>query len=58
MLQNGFDLFLRYPGKPLHELIHPRATLQILEKSRHRDSRAAKNLGAAHLFRRTFDNWT
>jgi hypothetical protein len=58
MLQNRFDLFLRHPGKPDHKLIHPRATLQILEKGRHRKPRAAKNPGAAHLFRRAFDHWT
>jgi hypothetical protein len=59
MLQDEFDLFARYPGKPLQEFINAGAAFQIFKQRTHGDARTLEKPFAATfaghaLDRRTF----
>lgn len=51
VLQNGANLFQRYPREPFHELCDESAVLKILEHGRHRHAGAAKHPSSADTFR-------
>jgi len=56
--QNRLNLLASHAGKPLKEIIHPRAIFQVLEQRLDRHSCALEDPGTADLPRGPFDRRT
>ena len=58
VLENRFDLFSRYTGKPGEKVIYASAAFEILKERGYRNSRAAKCPYAAYSARIAFNRRT